>query len=160
MMKLIAGSLAALALTAGMAAAQARTDMIVALQLEPPNLDPTAGASGAIDQVVYQNIFEGLTKFEADGSVTPSLAESWEISEDGTVYTFTLRDGVTFHDGSALDAGDVKFTLDRARAEDSTNAQKGLFAGIQSVDVVDDLTVAVTLRQMGTFSSTWRGVTR
>jgi peptide/nickel transport system substrate-binding protein len=135
------------ALCAGLGAAQAQDSIIIAMQLEPPNLDPTGGAAEAIDSVVYANIFEGLTRFLSDGSVVPALAQSWTISDDGLVYTFTLHDGVTFHDGSTLDAEDVKFSLDRARAEDSTNAQKGLFAQIADVTVVDPLTVQVTLSQ-------------
>ena len=123
----------------------AQTSITVGMQLEPPNLDPTGGAAAAIDEVVYANLFEGLTRYQSDGSIAPGLAESWEISEDGTVYTFYLRDGVTFHDGTTFDAEDVKFSLDRARAEDSTNAQKALFAGITDVAVVDPLTVQVTL---------------
>ncbi|QFS84369.1 Glutathione-binding protein GsiB precursor [Roseivivax sp. THAF40] len=139
-------TLTALALCASPALAQ-QTDLTLALQLEPPHLDPTSAAAGAIDSVLYSNVFEGLTRFAADGSVEPALAESWEISEDGTVYTFTLREGVTFHDGSAMDAEDVKFSLDRARAEDSVNAQKALFEGIAEVTVVDPQTVEVTLSQ-------------
>ncbi|AUQ64958.1 ABC transporter substrate-binding protein [Phaeobacter inhibens] len=135
----------ALAILAG--AAAARDTVTVALQLEPPHLDPTSAAAGAIDQVLYSNVFEGLTRFMGDGSVVPGLAQSWEISEDGLSYTFTLQDGVTFHDGTTMDAEDVKFSLDRARAEDSTNAQKALFADIASVDVVDPLTVKLTLSQ-------------
>ncbi|WP_226780084.1 ABC transporter substrate-binding protein [Oceaniglobus trochenteri] len=135
--------LAALALSASAAAAQ--DAITVAIQLEPPNLDPTAGAAGAIDSVLYSNVYEGLTRFASDGSIIPGLAREWEISEDGLTYTFHLHEGVTFHDGSAMDAEDVKFSLDRARAEDSTNAQKGLFAPIESVEVVDPLTVKVTL---------------
>ena len=132
--------------TAGLAAS-AQTDITVALQLEPPHLDPTSAAAGAIDQVLYSNVFEGLTRFTADGSVVPGLAESWEISDDGLSYTFSLREGVTFHDGSAMDAEDVKFTLDRILAEDSANAQKALYAAISSVEVVDPLTVRVTLSE-------------
>ncbi|MCM2562558.1 ABC transporter substrate-binding protein [Lutimaribacter sp. EGI FJ00015] len=140
------GTAAALtALLAG--AAQARDEVIVGLQLEPPHLDPTSAAAGAIDSVLYANVFEGLTRFMSDGSITPGLAESWDISEDGLVYTFKLRSGVTFHDGTTLDAGDVKFSLDRARAEDSQNAQKALFADIDTVEVVDPQTVRVTLSQ-------------
>ncbi|UWR53102.1 ABC transporter substrate-binding protein [Phaeobacter inhibens] len=135
----------ALAILAG--AAAARDTVTVAMQLEPPHLDPTSAAAGAIDQVLYSNVFEGLTRFMGDGSVVPGLAQSWEISEDGLSYTFTLQDGVTFHDGTTMDAEDVKFSLDRARAEDSTNAQKALFADIASVDVVDPLTVKLTLSQ-------------
>ncbi|MBF9058114.1 ABC transporter substrate-binding protein [Rhodobacterales bacterium HKCCSP123] len=132
------------ALCAGAALAQ-QADISVGMVLEPPNLDPTGGAAAAIDEVVYANVFEGLTRFGPDGSVNPGLAEAWEISEDGTTYTFTLRSGVTFHDGAAMTAEDVVFTLDRARAEGSTNAQPALFANIVGVEAVDDTTVVVTL---------------
>ena len=122
-----------------------QTDLTIAIQLEPPHMDPTSAAAGAIDSVLYSNVFEGLTRFMSDGSVVAGLAESWTISEDGLNYTFSLRDGVTFHDGTTMDAEDVKFSLDRARAEDSANAQKALFANIADVSIVDPQTVAVTL---------------
>ncbi len=137
---------AVLALSAGAAMAQ-QTDITIGMQLEPPNLDPTGGAAAAIDEVVYANVFEGLTRYNADGSISPALAESWDVSDDGLTYTFHLRDGVTFHDGTTMDAEDVKFSLDRARAEDSTNAQKGLFEAIESVDTPDARTVVVTLKR-------------
>lgn len=126
--------------------ATAKTDITLGMQLEPPHLDPTSAAAAAIDEVVYANIYEGLTRFEADGSVTPALAESWSISDDGLSYTFTLRTGVQFHDGAAFGADDVKFSLDRAKAEDSTNAQKALFTIIDSVNVIDSKTVEITLK--------------
>ncbi len=138
---------AAMALTGAFAAHAARTDIVIGMQLEPPNLDPTSGAAAAIDEVVYANIFEGLTRYRPDGSIAPALAKSWDISSDGRVYTFYLHKGVKFHDGTGMDANDVKFSLDRARAPDSTNAQKGLFKGIKSVEVVDPLTVRITLKQ-------------
>jgi peptide/nickel transport system substrate-binding protein len=135
-------ALAALMTTTAMAQ---QTDLTIAMQLEPPHLDPTSAAAGAIDSVLYSNVFEGLTRFASDGSVVAGLAESWEIGADGTTYTFKLRDGVTFHDGTTMDAEDVKFTLDRARADDSANAQKVLFAGISEVTVIDPTTVEVKL---------------
>lgn len=138
---------AAIALASSTAAFAARTDIVVGLPLEPPHLDPTAGAAAAIDEVGYANIFEGLTRIGSKGEVLPDLAESWEISADGKVYTFKLHTGVKFHDGTTFDAEDVKFSLDRARAENSTNAQKGLFAQIDTVEVVDPATVKVTLKQ-------------
>ena len=126
--------------------AMAKSDITIAMQLEPPHLDPTSAAAQAIDSVVYTNIFEGLTRFMGDGSVVPGLAESWEISDDGTVYTFKLREGVTFHDGSTPWMPRTSSSASTARnAEDSANAQKALFAGIESVEVVDPLTVKVTL---------------
>ncbi|WP_187970775.1 ABC transporter substrate-binding protein [Aquibium microcysteis] len=137
----------ALALASSTAAFAARTDVVVGVVLEPPHLDPTAGAAAAIDEVVYANVFEGLTSIGPAGEVEPALAASWDISEDGKVYTFKLHEGVKFHDGTELTAEDVKFSLDRARAEDSTNAQKGLFAQIDSVEAVDATTVKVTLKQ-------------
>ena len=127
-------------------AAQAqRADAIIGLQLEPPHLDPTSAAAGAIDQVLYANVFEGLTRFGPDGSVQPGLAASWAISDDGLSYTFQLREGGTFHDGTTFEANDVVFSLDRARAEDSTNAQKALFAGIESVEALGDSSVRIDL---------------
>jgi peptide/nickel transport system substrate-binding protein len=133
------------ALMAG--AAIAKDDITVALQLEPPHLDPTSAAAGAIDSVLYSNVFEGLTRFMSDGSVVPGLAQSWEISEDGLTYTFKLHDGVTFHDGTTMDAEDVKFSLDRILAEDSANAQKALYAAISGVSVIDPTTVEVKLSE-------------
>lgn len=136
----------------------AKTDITVGMQLEPPNLDPTGGAAAAIDEVVYANVFEGLTRFGPDGSVNPALAESWDISDDGLSYTFNLRKGVLYHDGSEFNADDVKFSLDRASAEDSTNAQKALFEGIDSVEVIDPATVKVTLKEPNgnfTFNLAW-----
>lgn len=120
-------------------------EITIGMQLEPPGLDPTAGAAAAIDEIVYANVLESLTRYNEDGSIAPSLAKSWDISEDGTVYTFTLNAGVTFHDGTAMTAQDVKFSLERAMAEDTLNTQKQLFAGISAVTIVDDLTVEITL---------------
>ena len=142
----------AAALLCGTALHAQQTDLTLAIQLEPPHLDPTSAAAGAIDSVLYANVFEGLTRFTETGAVVPALAESWEISEDGLTYTFHLQEGVTFHDGTEMTAEDVKFTLDRARGEDSQNAQKGLFAAIETVEVIDPRTVEVTLSQPeGTF---------
>ena len=125
--------------------AMAKSDITLAMQLEPPHLDPTSAAAGAIDSVLYSNVFEGLTRFASDGSIIPGLAQSWVISDGGMTYTFKLAEGVTFHDGTTMDAEDVKFSLDRARAEDSANAQKALFASIADVEAVDASTVKITL---------------
>jgi peptide/nickel transport system substrate-binding protein len=138
---------ASAALVVAATSAFAKDDITVAMQLEPPHLDPTSAAAGAIDSVLYTNVFEGLTRFMGDGSVVPGLAESWEISEDGLTYTFKLREGVTFHDGTTMDAEDVKFTLDRINAEDSANAQKALYAAISEVNVIDPQTVEVKLSE-------------
>ncbi|MGY6632866.1 MAG: ABC transporter substrate-binding protein [Alkalilacustris sp.] len=132
-------------LGAGGGSAAAREAITLGMVLEPPGLDPTAGAAAAIREVTHANIFEGLTRFGPDGAVLPGLAQDWEISDDGLEYTFRLAEGVQFHDGTPMTAADVVFTLDRARGPDSTNAQPQLFAAIDTVEALDDHTVRVTL---------------
>jgi len=143
-MKTIAAGLGLALMLTGAAMAQS-TQVRIGVALEPPILDPTAGAAEAIDIVVYQNIFEGLTRIDQNGAVQPGLASEWTISDDGLTYTFKLHDGVTFHDGTTFDAEDVKFTFDRILAEDSVNAHKEFYTAITAVDVVDPLTVSFTL---------------
>ena len=82
---------AVVALASSTAAMAARTDLVLGMPLEPPHLDPTAGAAAAIDEVLYANVFEGLTRIGARGEVLPALAESWTVSDDGKVYTFKLQ---------------------------------------------------------------------
>lgn len=141
---------AAGALALGAASADAAShaaSVTIGMQLEPPVLDPTAGAAAAIDEIVYANVFEGLVRFAEDGSVKPALAASWEISNGGLVYTFKLHEGVKFHDGTDLTADDVVFALTRISAEDSQNAQKALYASILEVVAMDPKTVRITLSQ-------------
>lgn len=144
----------ALALTGGLtvqAMAQS-SEVRIGVALEPPTLDPTAGAAEAIDIVVYQNIFEGLTRIDENGSVQPGLAESWTVSEDELTYVFKLHDGVTFHDGTSFDAEDVKFTFERILSEDSANAHREFYTPITDIAVIDPLTVQITLdRKIGRF---------
>ncbi|MBP7574616.1 MAG: ABC transporter substrate-binding protein, partial [Rhodoferax sp.] len=86
---LLSGTAAAAATTLPLASyAQRKKDAIVlAMALEPPGLDPTAGAASAIAEIVQYNIFETLTKINSDGTVSPLLAESWEVSPDLKTYT-------------------------------------------------------------------------
>ncbi|PQA86966.1 ABC transporter substrate-binding protein [Marinicaulis flavus] len=124
----------------------------VGVQLEPPGLDPTSGAAAAIDEIVYANLFEGLTRINEDGSVSPLLAESWTVSEDGRIYEFKLREDVRFHDGTAFDADDVVFTLNRAKAPGSSNAQRPIFETIERVEATGPYAVRVILKEpLGAF---------
>ena len=144
----IAAAVAGLALAqavSGGAQAQSKNVITLGLTLEPPHLDPTAGAAAAIDEIVYANVFEGLTRIDQNGAVQPQLATEWSVSADGLTYTFKLRPNARFHDGTTLDASDVVFSLDRARGADSVNAQKPLFAAIDKVEAVDPQTVRITL---------------
>jgi peptide/nickel transport system substrate-binding protein len=125
--------------------ALAMDSLTLGLQLEPPNLDPTSGAAVATDDVVYANIFEGLVHLDPAGTVKPLLATWWEVAPDGLTYTFHLRSGVRFQDGTPFDAGIVKFSLERAIAPSSTNVQKQALSVIRQVEVVDPLTVRLRL---------------
>ena len=121
--------------------AQMKKDAVtLALTLEPPVLDPTASASSSIAEITQYNIFETLTKINADGSVSPLLAESWDVSADLKTYTFRLRKGVKFQNGEPFDAQSVKFSFERAGGEKSTNKDKRTFAAMK-VRVIDDFTI-------------------
>lgn len=135
---------AAIALMSG---AYAKDQLILGVPLEPPNLDPTSGAAAAVDALVYGNVFEGLTRITQTGDVAPALAETWDASPDGLSYIFRLRRGVKFHDGTDFDANDVKFSLERALAPESSNAQKALLSPIHQVDVLDPYSVKLTLNR-------------
>lgn len=120
--------------------------VIVSLSLEPNSLDPTTSASASIGEVVHYNVLEGLTKIEESGAIAPLLAQSWVRSADGKSYTFALRQGVRFHDGSVFDSAAVKFSFERAQAPGSTNkAKKVLFDNIASISTPDPYTVILGL---------------
>lgn len=121
---------------------------ILNLSLEPDSLDPTMAAAAAVGEVTHYNILEGLTKIEENGNVTPLLAASWETDPGGQSYRFRLREGVRFHDGSALDADAVRFSFGRAAAPGSTNkARRALFDNIATVETPDAHTVVLNLHR-------------
>ncbi len=125
--------------------------LVVGQIAEPKSLDPHA-VTAVNDFRILLNLYDGLVRY-ADGTleVEPALATDWTISEDGTTYTFTLREDVTFHDGSALTAEVVKFNFDRMLNEDHPYHETGpfplafFFSAVQEVRAVDDLTVEFTL---------------
>ena len=131
------------------ALAQGRKDAVVlAMALEPPGLDPTAGAASAIAEITQYNIYETLTKINSDGTVTPLLAESWEVSPDLRTYTFKLRRGVKFQNGEPFNAQAVKFSFTRAGAEKSTNKDKRTFSSMESISAMDDTTLVIVNKEL------------
>lgn len=131
------------------ALAQGRKDSIVlAMALEPVGLDPTAAAASSIAEVTQYNIYETLTKINSDGSVTPLLAEGWEVSPDLRTYTFRLRKGVKFQNGEPFNAQAVKFSFTRAGAEKSTNKDKRTFASMESISAQDDYTLVIVNKEL------------
>ena len=148
-----AGMAAALALGLGLpATAQTPPGVLIVGQIaEPKALDPAA-VTAVNDFRILMNLYEGLVRYR-DGTleVEPALATAWTISEDGTEYTFTLREGVNFHDGSPFNAEAVKFNFDRMLNEDHPYHDTGpfplsfFFSSIEETEVVDDMTVKFTL---------------
>ncbi len=120
-----------------------KSTMVLGMTLEPPGLDPTAGAASAIAEVVHYNILETLTKINPDGSVSPLLAERWEVSPDLRTITFDLRKGVKFSNGEPFNAQAVRFSFTRAAGDKSTNKDKRTFAAMESVSAVDEHTVVI-----------------
>lgn len=149
---LAATAATALALSVGGASAQTPENVLIVGQIaEPQSLDPAA-VTAVNDFRILMNMYDGLVRYK-DGTleVEPALATDWTISEDGTVYTFSLQEGVTFHDGSAFDAEAVKFNFDRMLDEAHPYHDTGpfplafFFSSIESVDVIDAKTVSFTL---------------
>lgn len=94
---------------------------------------------------VLQNVHDSIVTVDKDLNVIPNLAESFEQSDDGLVYTFKLRPGVKFHDGSDLTSADVKYSFDRCRNPETGAVNFEVFNNVVSIDTPDDLTVIVTL---------------
>ena len=134
--------------TTAPAGESAQTEAVIGLQLEPPTLDLTSSPAAAIPQVLLYNVYETLVKLEADGSITGLLAESWETSEDGLTYTFDLRDGVTFHDGTPLTAADVAFSIDNVLTKEPEHPFASTLSPITSVTAPDDSTVVIELSEV------------
>lgn len=115
-----------------------------AFSADPAGFDPVRGPSG-MSHVVIEQVYSTLMALDADAKPYPELAESFQVSDDGLQYTFKLRAGVTFHNGDELTAEDVKFSFDRLRAKDSGYSYTAQVETIDTVDVVDKLTVRFKL---------------
>jgi peptide/nickel transport system substrate-binding protein len=97
---------------------------------------------------VLQNVHDSIVTVDKDLKVIPNLAESFEQSEDGLVYTFKLRPGVMFHNGKTMTSADVKFSFDRCRNPDTGAVNFEVFNNVASIETPDDLTVVITLGQV------------
>lgn len=126
--------------------------LVVGQVAEPASLDPHA-VTAVNDFRITVNLYDGLVRYDSDSlGVEPALATDWTISDDGLTYTFTLREGVEFHDGTTFDADAVKFNFDRVLDENHPYHGTGpfplanqFFGGITEVRVVDANTVAFDL---------------
>lgn len=117
-------------------------ELVVALATEPNSIFlPNAAERNAIN--VSTQIYEGPLWIDDDNELVGALATDWEVSDDGTVWTFNLREGVKFHNGETMDADD--WVASWQAASDEANVYAYVYSKVQSVDVIDDLTVSMTL---------------
>jgi peptide/nickel transport system substrate-binding protein len=125
--------------------AQAK-DIVWARYGDIDSLDPQR-ATSTLSLQVWSLIYDTLLATDKDGNPVPNMAESWSANPDGTQYTFKLHDGIKCSDGSALDANDVKYTVDRAFDPANPSVTKSSWGPITKVEVVDPLTVKFDLSQ-------------
>lgn len=123
--------------------------VVVGVQQDIDSLDPHKATAAGTKEILF-NIFEGLVKPDKNGDMMKALASDYTVSEDGLVYTFTLREGVKFHDGSVVTAEDVKYSLERASGLlDGTPLISSLKV-LTGVDIIDEKTVQVTVGSANT----------
>jgi len=112
--------------------------MVVTYKDDVSTLDPAIGYDWQ-NWSMIKSLFDGLMDYEpGTATLTPDLAESYTISDDGTVYTFTLRQGVKFHNGREMTADDVKYSLDRVTDPKTQSPGAGFFASIKGFDEISD----------------------
>jgi peptide/nickel transport system substrate-binding protein len=126
--------------TADEPAGAAGGELVIALATQPAAIDPI-NAPSVVEGNVANQMFDSLIWINDDGEIEPALAESWTVSADGTVYTFTLRQGVTFHNGEEFNADAVKFTWEAGKNPE--NAYYDQFELASDVRVVDPYTVEI-----------------
>lgn len=118
----------------------------VRLVLEPTSLDIAATAGAALDQILLDNIYEGLLTRDEDNKIQSSLATKYEESSDGLTHTFHLAENATFHDGTKVTAADAVWSLQQVTAKGSKNPDAAALASVKSVSATDDHTVVVKLK--------------
>lgn len=123
--------------------------IVVGIQNDLDSLDPHLAEAAGTREVLY-NIFEGLVKPDKDGNLVPAIASDYKVSDDGKVYTFTLRENVKFHNGATVTAEDVKYSIDRNAGKLGEEAIVSAFKKIDSVNIVDPSTVEVVLNEPDT----------
>lgn len=117
--------------------------VVVGITQDLDSLDPHNVAYAGTREVLF-NIFEGLYKADSDGNLVPAVASDYTISEDAKIYTFQLRQGITFHDGSPVTVEDVKYSIERYA---DIQGEESAFSDFEEVVIVDEDTVEVRLKQ-------------
>lgn len=114
------------------------------------SLDPHKSVAAGTKEVLF-NIYEGLVKPDEEGNYKDAVAKSHEISADGKVYTFALRENVKFHDGSTVTAQDVKYSIERCAGINGDGTPLvAAFSNVEKVEIPDEKTVQITLKEPDT----------
>ncbi|QAA76725.1 MAG: ABC transporter, substrate-binding protein (cluster 5, nickel/peptides/opines) [Candidatus Bipolaricaulis sibiricus] len=108
-------------------------DLVVAVSTEPPGLDPTTNAAAVIKLLLHHNVYECLVQFDSETNLHGQLATAWEVSEDGLEFTFHIRDGVVFHDGTPCDAEAVRRSFLRTLDPGTGHPNRSFYAAVQDV---------------------------
>lgn len=139
--------LIAVSLTLFLSVAAAQDTVRIAQGLAHSSLNP-AEATGLADATVIRVMFEGLVGFDENFDLVPELATRWEVNDDATEFTFQLREGVTFHDGTPFDAQAAKDYYDWVLDPDSVGSRgRNLLADVTAVEVVEPYTLRITLER-------------
>ena len=144
--KTLATCLLAFASLTAAGSAWAAKDAVLAINTEPDTLDPY-NTNSTISTAVTKTFYEGLFKFDKNLKIVPVLAESYTVSPDGLVYTFKLRHGVKFQDGTDFNADAVKFNIDRVLDQNNHLTRYTQFNRVAKVEAVDPYTVRFTLKE-------------
>lgn len=121
--------------------------LVVAVSTEPPSLDPTTHAAAVIDLLLHHNLYENLVQVDSKGELHGQLAQSWEVTPDGLAYTFHLRAGVRFHDGTPCNAEAVRESFLRLLDPATAVPHPEYFGNITQVEAPDTLTVRFVLKE-------------
>ncbi|HEV2109499.1 MAG TPA: ABC transporter substrate-binding protein [Thermomicrobiales bacterium] len=128
---------------------------------EAVGLDPALVTAASSFQIIAP-VYNQLVRFDANNQPQPALAESWENPDD-TTFIFTLREGVTFHNGRAMTAEDVKYSLERIANPDTTSPWASQLEPVETIETPDDRTVRIALKQpygplLATLGSPWAAI--
>lgn len=145
-MKLLTAFLISLLLVGGAIAQVGAAELVIANVADVIKMDPAYITDSPTSTVAYQ-IFERLGSFDEQGAVQPGLATSWEVSEDGMAWTFYLKEGIKFHDGTPFNAGAVKYTFERIMDPAMASPGAGDMENVEAIEVVDDYTVSFQLKR-------------
>ncbi|MCR5654081.1 MAG: ABC transporter substrate-binding protein [Lachnospiraceae bacterium] len=127
----------------------ASSSITIGIPQDLDSLDPHTAVAAGTKEILF-NIYEGLVKPDSEGNLVPAVASEVVPGADGKTYTFTLREGVKFHDGSTVTVEDVKYSLDRCADTTAGDPLVPAFSNIESVETPDDKTIVVTLVQPDT----------